>query len=196
MGEGRKLRGLVAASAALLAVAAAGAAAPRVAAESRADIVFGSQGGSGTFISFGGGGDLQSLTLNFLPSTAPLPRKVSIEVPAGYTIDTSGAPGTPVGAAFVSVSGVDQPSSADGFADLVAADPAGYAAAPCDPVPHEAVWKAAVAIAGQDVDVTIFVDRGASAGVAYTLQSCPTGLAGGSAARTELSLAIAGLLVL
>ncbi len=84
---------------------------------------------------------------------------VTEEVPAGYRLDLSAAPGTVVGSAIVRA---PEPVSAS----LLAADPASFAADGCAVGRHAAVWTAGA--------LTVFVDP---IDGAYRLTFCPPGQA-------------------
>jgi hypothetical protein len=180
----RRLRRLLTALAALVAVVASGAAAPRVGAERRSTIIFQGQESGVISLSSGGGGGGQEIQLNVLPDTAPLPKKFVIEVPSGYTLDLNATAGTEIGDARIAVVGIDSQSFATGYGSMIAKDSTQYTsdvvAQACAPGAHAAVWAVSTAIAGQQLSMTIFVDRGGEPGVAYTLQSCPTGLTAGN----------------
>src|SRR5262249_40732113 len=130
---------------------------------------------------FVGAGDSGgSIALNFLPATAPLPRKFVVQVPQGYQLNLNAAAGTPVASGSVSISAPARSFFATRGGAFVAEAPSTFASDPtaqaCAPGTHAAVWTLSVAIAGQAVTVRVFVDAGGPPGVAYTLQSCPVGL--------------------
>lgn len=95
----------------------------------------------------------------YVPKTAANVGNVTVDVPAGYQIDTPLGPGTTIGPAEATVlaGGVDKQISGT----LRTGDPAAFAsvAQTCDPNPHAVVWVAAFDVAGQTVTVPIFVDR-------------------------------------
>jgi hypothetical protein len=182
--------------AALAVVVVAGAAAAPVKAEQHGDIVFtsGDEGAGFTIASIGAGFG-ESIEVDLVPDVA-LPRKLVLEVPSGYGLDLSAKPGTTIAEASLSLVAVDSPSFAHATNDLVAKDPASYVsdevAQACAPGVHAAVWAASFSLAGQDANLTIFVDPGKEAGVGYVLQACPTGLAG-STGKSSAAISIDGL---
>jgi hypothetical protein len=191
----RGSRRLVARLAALAAVAViSGAAAPGVSADPQPTIVIGElpQGFSSLSSSFGDGS--KTIQLNLQPSNAPLPQKLVIQIPAGYKLALTAAPGTGVAEASLVVIGFGTASLARGAGDVIARNPADFAsdqsARACAPGVHGAVWRASVSIAGQSVAFTIFID--ATPGGGYTLQTCPTGLAGDNSS-SALVLSISGI---
>jgi hypothetical protein len=107
--------------------------------------------------------------------------KVTIDVPAGYLLNSTVPPGTPVGfAVLLTEEGTDQAASFAGIdATLVADDPAHYLSDPqaiaCDPGPHQAVWLFAGSILGLRIELPIFVDAPATgeAGTVGRLVFCP-----------------------
>jgi hypothetical protein len=172
-----------------------GAAAPVAGASPQTTITFGQLSDA---IIVSGGGSGTGITFNFQPATNPLPRKFVIEVPAGYQLDLSQAPGATIAFASVAVYGVDSASIADGSGALVAHDPAkpDPAAQACAPGKHAAVWAFSTTIAGQNVAMTILVDMhgggGSAVPVTYMLTACPTGLSGGNG-TSEASISIGAL---
>lgn len=187
----RGSRRIVAGLAALAAVAViSGAAAPGVSADPQPTIVIGElpPGFSSLSSSFGDGS--KTIQLNLQPSTATLPQKLVIQIPAGYKLDLSAAPGTSVAEASLVVIAFGTASLARGAGDVVARNPADFASDPsaqaCAPGAHSAVWRASVSIAGQAAVFTIFID--ATPGGGYTLQTCPTGLPGDNSSALVLSI--------
>src|SRR4051812_13479514 len=170
---------------ALAAVCAALVFAPRAPAAPLTKVVVGEPPGENRGVS--GIALVPGLELNFQPSTDPFPSRFVVEVPTGYQLDLGAKPGETVAIASISLVGVDDGSFANGFGDLKAADPAGYATDPCAPGLHAAVWTVPFSLAGQPSRLTIFVDPGGPAGVAYTLQACPSALPPGTS-RTILSI--------
>jgi hypothetical protein len=133
---------------------------------------------------------IEALELAFRPAAAPLPQKLVVNVPTGYKLDLGARPGTSIAYAVVSLVSANPPTATYGDGELLAQDPARYAADPvaqaCAPGTHAAVWSVSLSIASEAVQITIFVDRSTAAGVAYTLQACPTGLSRGSVRAATL----------
>jgi hypothetical protein len=138
--------GLYFALAAVVGLSAASA--PPIAAEPQTTITFGSGGSTGIEVS--SEDQANQITVNFAPSTGPLPEKFVIQVPAGYGLDLTAEPGTAVRDGSLSVLGTELPSFASGYGDFVAQDPAAYASDPaaqaCAPGLHGAVWALSTAL--------------------------------------------------
>src|SRR5256714_7794763 len=86
------------------------------------------------------------------------PAKITIWVPAGYTLNTSAAPGAKIGTTTGTV------VARDGAAlhlpltgDVVVDDPAKHLTDPCSPGAHAAVWILALSVAGQSVNLPVYV---------------------------------------
>jgi hypothetical protein len=196
VGAGRGRRWLLAGLAALVVTVGAGAAAPGVRAGPASTIVFSGSEAGVTVFSSGGGSSGQSIRVDFGPDRPPLPKKFVIEVPAGYTLDLTASPGTTIGAAAISIFGVDSPSFATGLGSLVAKDPNDSLLDPgaqaCAPGPHVAVWAVSTSLAGQQLSLTIVADPSQEAGVGYVLQACPSGLATGDT-NSVASISLLGI---
>jgi hypothetical protein len=181
----------------LLAVVAVLANAPGAGAERQFTIVLGNQPAG--VIAVPNSKQTQAVQIAFLPAAAPLPQKVVIQVPTGYKLDLGARPGTRIANAQLFVTGVGSSSPTTADTEVIAQDPARYAGDPianaCAPGTHAAVWSISMSFPSRQVDMTIFVDRSTAAGVAYTLQSCPTGLPGGNG-RSMTRLLIYGFDVL
>jgi peptidoglycan hydrolase-like protein with peptidoglycan-binding domain len=84
--------------------------------------------------------------------------RVVAYAPAGYSLRGGRAPGAEVGrvvrAAVETAGAYVEPGG-----KLVAGDPAAYAADPCAPGPHAAVWIVQLAGGGVDLSVPLFVDH-------------------------------------
>jgi hypothetical protein len=105
--------------------------------------------------------------------TDPQPLKVSIYVPAGYSINTSATAGTKIGSTTGTVFSRDANIPLPLSGDVVVA--ATSSAPACDPVPHLAVWNLALSVAGQNITLPLHVDQlsGAEAALgAYKLVVC------------------------
>lgn len=122
------------------------------------------------------------------------PLRISIYVPAGYTINASAAPGTKIGSTTGTVFSRDANIPLPLSGDVVAVPPTTNAPG-CDPVPHIAVWNLALAVAGQSINLPVHVDQlaGAEAALgAYKLVVClppddvPVGTPGRSANGARL----------
>ena len=106
--------------------------------------------------------------------TDPQPLRISIYVPTGYTINTSAAPGTKIGATSGTVFSRDANIPLPLSGDVVVVPPDTNAPG-CDPVPHIAVWNLALSVAGQSINLPVHVDQlsGAEAALgAYKLVVC------------------------
>jgi hypothetical protein len=197
-GRGRRLQ--IAVVAALVAVVVAGASAPSVTAGAQTTIVFrpaATGDGSLTLVSSDEGSEGQSIEVDLPPDTPALPKKVRIDVPRGYSLDLTAKPRTKVGDASISIVGADGPSFATGFGSLIASDPiegsSGSRAQECAPGPHAAVWMFSTSLAGQQLSISVYVDRGSQADVAYTLQACSSSLASNANSAASISLSIDSL---
>src|SRR5256714_2676272 len=109
--------------------------------------------------------------------TDPQPAKITIWIPAGYTLNTSAAPGAKIGTTTGTV------VARDGAAlhlpltgDVVVDDPAKHLTDPCSPGAHAAVWILALSVAGQNVNLPVYVTSpttGADATLGSTkLETC------------------------
>src|SRR6185312_2168297 len=102
------------------------------------------------------------------------PAHISIYVPSGYSINTSAAPGTRIGATSGTVFSRDANIPLPLSGDVIAVPPTTNAPG-CDPVPHIAVWNLALSVAGQAINIPVHVDQtsGAEAALgAYKLVVC------------------------
>jgi hypothetical protein len=184
--------------AALVTAMAAGAAAPIVGAGAQNTIVFqpADTGGGVTVVS-SDGSEGQSIEVDLVPDKPPLPKRISIDVPRGYTLDLTAKPGAEVGQASISIVGADGPSFATGFGSLIARDPAESSSDPrlqaCAPGAHAAVWTLSTSLAGQQVSLSLYVDRASQGDVAYMLQACSSTLASDANSAAFISLSIDSL---
>jgi hypothetical protein len=104
----------------------------------------------------------------------PQPARISIFVPTGYSLNTSQAPGTKIGttsgSVFVRDANIPLPLSGD-----VVVAPPNTAVPGCGSGTHLAVWLLQLQVAGQPVQLPVFVDptTGANAAFgAYQLVTC------------------------
>jgi hypothetical protein len=104
----------------------------------------------------------------------PQPAKIQIFVPAGYTLNTSAAPGTTIGTTSGSVFARDANIPLPLSGNVVVAPP-NTNAAPCFTGTHAAVWLLQLQVAGQAINLPIAVDPTAgplAAFGAYQLVTC------------------------
>src|SRR5882762_10381565 len=102
------------------------------------------------------------------------PARISIYVPAGYTINASAAPGSKIGSTSGTVFSRDANIPLPLSGDVVVVPPTTNAPG-CDPVPHLAVWNLALSVAGQSINLPVHVDQlsGAEAALGtYKLVVC------------------------
>src|SRR5207247_1325567 len=102
------------------------------------------------------------------------PARISIYVPAGYTINASATPGTKIGSTSGTVFSRDANIPLPLSGDVVAVPPTTNAPG-CDPVPHIAVWNLALAVANNNINLPVHVDQlsGAEAALgSYKLVVC------------------------
>lgn len=185
--------------AALVAAVAVGASAPTVGADAQNTIVFqpaDTRGGGVTVVS-SDGSEGQSIEVDLVPDKPALPKRFSIDVPRGYTLDITAKPGEEVGRASISIVGADGPSFATGFGSLIAGDPIESSSDPrvqeCAPGSHAAVWTLSTSLAGQQVSLSVYVDRAAQGDVAYMLQACSSTLASDANSAASISMSIDSL---
>jgi hypothetical protein len=109
--------------------------------------------------------------------TDPQPAKITIWVPAGYTLNTSAAPGSKIGTTTGTVVARDVADlHLPLTGDVVVDDPAKHLTDPCSPGAHAAVWILALQVAGQSVNLPVYVTSpttGADATLGSTkLETC------------------------
>jgi hypothetical protein len=179
----RGRRRLLAALAALVALVALGLSSSGASASSASTILFSEQEAGIQFASSGDDSIGQSIQVNLAADKTPLPRKLAIEIPTGYTLDLDAASGETIAFGSIGVFGVDSSSFAVGSGELVAKDPTSFladrVAQACAPGVHAAAWELSTTLAGQRVSMKVFVDAGGPPGIAYVLRVCSTGLATG-----------------
>jgi hypothetical protein len=116
-----------------------------------------------------------SLTIKVTQAQSdPQPAKIQIFVPAGYSLNTSAAPGTAIGTTAGSVFARDANIPLPLSGDVVVAPP-NTNAAPCFTGTHLAVWLLRLQVAGQSIQLPIAVDQttGVNAAFgAYQLVTC------------------------
>jgi hypothetical protein len=98
--------------------------------------------------------------------TDPQPAKIQIFVPAGYSLNTSAAPGTTIGTTAGSVFARDANIPLPLSGDVIAA-PANTNAAPCFTGTHTAVWLLRLQVAGQQIQLPIAVDQTTGVNAAF-----------------------------
>jgi hypothetical protein len=102
------------------------------------------------------------------------PAKISIYVPSGYTINASQAPGTRIGSTTGSVFARDVNIPLPLTGDVVVVPPTTNVGG-CDPAVHLAVWNLALSVAGQNINLPVYVDQTAGSETAlgpYKLVVC------------------------
>jgi hypothetical protein len=108
-----------------------------------------------------------SLTIKVTQAqTDPQPARIQIFVPAGYTLNTSQAPGTNIGTGSGSVFARDANIPLPLSGDVVVAPP-NTSAAPCFTGTHTAVWLLRLQVAGQAVTLPIAVDPTSGTNAAF-----------------------------
>lgn len=129
--------------------------------------------------------------------TDPQPAKITIWIPAGYTLNTSAAPGAKIGTTTGTVVARDVADlHLPLTGDVVVDDPAKHVTDSCSPGAHAAVWILALQVAGQSVNLPVYVTSpttGADAALGSTkLETClgpvdvPQGTPGRSANGAQL----------
>src|SRR5436189_3320518 len=99
-----------------------------------------------------------SLTIKVTQAqTDPQPAKIQIFAPAGYTLNTSAAPGTTIGTTSGSVFARDANIPLPLSGDVVVAPPNTNAPG-CATGTHLAVWNLALSVAGQAINLPVHVD--------------------------------------
>jgi hypothetical protein len=109
--------------------------------------------------------------------TDPQPAKITIWIPSGYTLNTSAAPGAKIGTTTGTVVARDVADlHLPLTGDVVVDDPAKHLTDPCSPGTHAAVWILALQVAGQSVNLPVYVTSpttGADAALGGTkLETC------------------------
>jgi hypothetical protein len=117
------------------------------------------------------------------------PAKITVYVPGGYTLNTSQAPSSVIGRTTGEVFARDLNIPLPLEGDVVADNPANYVANPCAPGTHQAVWILRLAVAGQSINLPVYVDPTSSAEAALgsaKLQVClgPSDVPAGTPGRS------------
>ena len=91
------------------------------------------------------------------------PAKVQIYLPAGYTANTSAAPGTTIGTTTGVViardeANIDLPLTGD----VIVTDPATHTKDPCSPGNNHAVWILQLSVANQTINLPVYLNPTAS----------------------------------
>jgi hypothetical protein len=91
------------------------------------------------------------------------PAKIQIYLPAGYTANTSATPGTTIGTTTGVVVARDQGNiDLPLTGDVIVDDPAKYTASPCSPGNNLAVWILQLSVAGQTINLPVYLNPTAS----------------------------------
>ena len=92
------------------------------------------------------------------------PAKIQIYVPAGYTLNTSAAPGGTIGTTTGVVIARDQGNiDLPLTGDVLVADPAQHTKDACSPGTNQAVWILQLSVAGQTINLPVYVNPTAGA---------------------------------
>src|SRR6059058_4500624 len=100
-----------------------------------------------------------SLTLK-LTQTAndAQPARINIYIPTGYTLNTTQTAGTNIGTTSGQVFARDQNIPLPLTGDVIVDDPAKYTASPCSPGTNQAVWVLQLSVAGQTINLPVYVN--------------------------------------
>jgi hypothetical protein len=91
-------------------------------------------------------------------ATDPQPAQILIYVPAGYTLNTSAAPGSKIGTTTGAVIARDQGNiQLPLTGDVLVADPAQFTKNTCSPGQNQAVWILQLSVAGQTINLPVYV---------------------------------------
>ena len=90
--------------------------------------------------------------------TDPQPAKITIYVPAGYTLNTTQTAGSVIGKTTGTVFARDLNIPLPLEGDVVVDSPAKYVTNPCSPGTHQAVWILRLSVAGQTIALPVYVD--------------------------------------
>lgn len=91
------------------------------------------------------------------------PAKITIYVPAGYQLNTSQTAGTVIGKTSGQVFARDLSIPLPLEGDVVVDSPSNHLTDPCSPGTHQAVWILKLAVAGQTIQLPVYVDPTAGA---------------------------------
>ncbi len=86
------------------------------------------------------------------------PARITIYVPSGYALTATQAPGTKIGTTTGNVFARDLGIALPLQGDVVVDDPNKHLADPCSPGKHQAVWILALSVAGQSINLPVYVD--------------------------------------
>jgi hypothetical protein len=91
------------------------------------------------------------------------PAKIQIYAPAGYTLNTTAAPGATIGTTTGVVIAQDQANiDLPLTGDVIVADPAQHTKDLCSPGNNQAVWILQLSVAGQTINLPVYVNPTAS----------------------------------
>lgn len=88
----------------------------------------------------------------------PQPARINIYVPAGYTLNTSAAPGTNIGTTQGQVFARDQNIPLPLTGDVIVAKPSDFTTNACSPGLNQAVWVLRLSVAGQTISIPVYVN--------------------------------------
>ncbi len=91
------------------------------------------------------------------------PARITIYVPAGYQLNTSQTAGTVIGKTSGQVFARDLNIPLPLEGDVVVDSPSNHLADPCSPGAHQAVWILKLSVAGQTIQLPVYVDPTAGA---------------------------------
>lgn len=87
------------------------------------------------------------------------PSRINIYLPAGYTANTSATPGTTIGTTTGVVIARDQGNiDLPLTGDVIVADPASHTKDPCSPGNNLAVWILQLSVAGQTINLPVYLN--------------------------------------
>ena len=90
--------------------------------------------------------------------TDPQPARITIYVPAGYTLNTTQTAGSTIGRTTGEVFARDLNIPLPLEGDVVVDNPANHLTDVCAPGPHAAVWILRLSVAGQTIALPVYVD--------------------------------------
>ena len=90
--------------------------------------------------------------------TDPQPAKITIYVPAGYTLNTGSAAGSVIGRTTGEVFARDLNIPLPLEGDVVVDNPASHLTDQCAPGTHAAVWILRLSVAGQTIALPVYAD--------------------------------------
>jgi hypothetical protein len=104
------------------------------------------------------------------------PARITVYMPAGYTVNATHAPGTKVGTATSDFFALDQNAAVAPTGDVVADDPAKHTADTCSPGAHTAVWILSLSAGTTTINLPVYVTQTSgpeTARGAVKLELCP-----------------------